>query len=43
MFIVAHEEADGLSILEVAPDLYQNLSVKETSCFSPCAHPGKPE
>ena len=43
MFIVAHEKADGLSILGVAPDLYQNLPAKETSCFPPCAHPGKPE
>ena len=43
MFIAAHEKADGLSILGVAPDLYQNLPAKETSCFSPCAHPGKPE
>ena len=43
MFIVAHEKADGLSILEVVPDLHQNLPAKETSCFSPCVHPGKLE
>ena len=43
MFIVAHEKADGLSILEVVPDFHQNLPAKETSCFSPYAHPGKPE
>ena len=34
---------DGLSILEVVPDLHLNLPAKETSCFSPYAHPGKPE
>lgn len=42
MFIVAHEKVDGLSILEVVPDLHKNLPAKETSCFSPCVHPGKP-
>ena len=31
MFIVAHEKADGLSILEVVPDLHLNLPAKETS------------
>ena len=43
MFIAVDEKADGLNILGVAPDLYQNLPAKETSCFSPYAHPGKPE
>ena len=43
MFIVSHEKADGLSILGVVPDLHQNHPAKETSCFSPCVHPGKPE
>lgn len=33
MFIVAHEKADGLSILEVVPDLYQNLPAKKPAVF----------
>ena len=43
IFIVAHEKADDLSILGAVPDPHQNLPAKGTSCFSPCAHPGKPE
>ena len=34
MFIVAHEKADGLSILEVVPDLHQNLPAKKPAVFS---------
>ncbi len=33
MFIVAHEKADGLSILEVVPDLYQKSSGKRNQLF----------